>query len=63
MVAQSAQTTSAVATLSGYADANYPAIRVNTAAIANVIPIGRQQHSNNIVAYSGIVVFHTGSGS
>jgi hypothetical protein len=42
MVAQSAQTTSAVATLSGYADANYPAI---------------------LVAYSGIVVFHTGSGS
>ena len=63
LVAQSAQTTSAVATgLSGYGNGIYPAIPVNTAAIANVILVGRQQHSDNIVAYSAIVVFHTGNG-
>jgi len=63
MVAQSIQTTSAVATgLSGYGTGDYPQIPPATAAITQVMVIGRQQHSNKVVAFTGTVVMHTGNG-
>ena len=63
MVAQSIQTTSAVATgLSGYGTGDYPQISPSTAAITQVMVVGRQQHSNKVVAFTGTVVMHTGNG-
>jgi hypothetical protein len=63
IVAQSGQTSSATPQgLSGYGTGNYPSIPYNTAGIARVMVIGRQQHSNNVIAYTGFVVFHTGNG-
>jgi hypothetical protein len=63
IVAQSGQTASATPQgLSGYGVGDYPSIPYNTAGIARVMIVGRQQHSNNVVAYSGVIVFHSGNG-
>ena len=63
IVAQSGQTSGAMAQgLSSYGVGDYPAVPYNTAGIARVMIVGRQQHSNNVVAYTGIVVFHSGNG-
>jgi hypothetical protein len=63
IVAQSGQTSNATPQgLSGYGTGDYPSIPSNTAGIARVMIVGRQQHSNNVVAYTGVVVFHSGNG-
>jgi hypothetical protein len=63
IVAQSGQTSSATPQgLSSYGVGDYPTVPYNTAGIARVMVVGRQQRSNNVVAYTGVVVFHSGNG-